>query len=149
MDRLEERIQTMAEKTRAHMLALITKKGYIYIDGEYINQFSLFTIKCPVHGITKMVEARNFLRAIFGLSCCAYESPNRKMPSRLGLTCSPEALAKKRATEGDKRKEKMEALAFERQHVIQPGDYSNRKNEFIFVCFCLFNTQQKRKEILF
>jgi hypothetical protein len=136
----KEAIRKRRERFQEEILELIQKRGYNYVEGNYENKSSLFTIYCPIHNEISVVKAIKFKTAIFGAYCCARKSPNIKPPSQKGKVRSQETIEKRKLTLKAKYTENLHNVTKSRNHSVVSGEYNNRRHS-IFELRCNIHQQ--------
>jgi hypothetical protein len=80
MDALTVKFENKQDMFHAKFIELAKSRNYEVLGGRYENKKSKYTLYCPKHDETHVVTPQAFNRAIYGMQCCAKDSPNLKNP---------------------------------------------------------------------
>ena len=50
---------------------LVENRGHSIVEGTFVNNKSMFTVKCLKHDIISEVQVQRYKKAAFGVKCCA------------------------------------------------------------------------------
>lgn len=136
---LENRPSAFQEK----MLSLLQKRNFVYVDGSYLTQKSVFPISCPKHDCHFQCTYVNFSRNKFACPKCilVQNSKTAKPPSQLGKIRSQESRNLRLNTVRKKCMVKIEEEAKKRSHKIVSGTFENRFSNFEILCLIHKKTQ--------